>query len=827
MIRAAMRRDLPSGTVTFLFTDVEGSTRLLHALGAEGYADALAEHRREVREACAAEGGVEVDTQGDAFFFAFPTALGAVAAAEAMTEALAPGPIQVRVGLHTGSPLLADEGYVGDDVHFAARVASSGHGGQVVLSAATVAALGPTNSLLQALSELGEHRLKDIQEAVPLYQLGQGSFPPLKTISNTNLPRPASSFLGRETELAEVLARIEQGARLLTLTGPGGTGKTRLAIEAAATLVPAYKAGVFWVGLASLRDPSLVVETIAQTLGAKDALAEHIQDRELLLLLDNLEQVIDASPELSALLQSCPNLTLLVTSRELLRIAGEVEYAVPPLATQEAVDLFCERSQLDPAAHISELCARLDSLPLAVELAAARTKALSPAQILERLSGRLDVLKGGRDADPRQQTLRATIEWSYELLTPAEQELFARLSVFDGGCTLEAAEEVCHADLDTLQSLVEKSLVRFSAERYWMLETIREFAGERLREADALEGAMDSHADWMLRRAAEVGRTRALDRRVREGFIREQDNFRRALAWAEERGRADLQLGLIGRSWLFWWDRGHSGEGLRWVEAALRGSAGDRSKARADVLAAGAMFAARSGDQERLASHARESLAIARERADPPGEIWPLIFLAIWASQEGDYAASARQNEEAIAIASETGNRELVGIALNNLGVNASLEGNVEQAATFFDRARVISRELGAVEDLALETLNVAECFRVLARVDEAAGVASEGLALAREIESERAILQGLEVVVAIQHARGMEARDIARIFGAAEALRDRLGEAPAQEYEADLESIADRLEATLGHDGYEIALREGRVLPLDAVVDAALASLD
>jgi hypothetical protein len=294
-----MRPELPSGTVTFLFTDVEGSTRLLHELGAEDYARALAEHRRMIRQACVAQGGVEVDTQGDAFFFAFPTAPGALAAAAELTAALASGPIQVRVGLHTGTPLLTDEGYVGDDVHFAA----SSHGGQVILSRATRDLLADGISL----SDLGEHRLKDIAAPVAIFQLGDGAFPPLKTISNTNLPRPASSFVGREHELAEVLARIERGARLVTLTGPGGSGKTRLALEAAASLVPEFKAGVFWVGLAALRDPALVTETVAQTLGAKDGLAEHVGEREMLLLLDNLEQVIEAAPELSALLSACPN----------------------------------------------------------------------------------------------------------------------------------------------------------------------------------------------------------------------------------------------------------------------------------------------------------------------------------------------------------------------------------------------------------------------------------------------------------------------------------------------------------------------------------------
>ncbi len=417
-------------------------------------------------------------------------------------------------------------------MHFAARVAASGHGGQVVLSAATA-------ELVELeLTDLGEHRLKDIAEAVPIFQLGNGSFPPLKTISNTNLPRPASSFVGREAEVEAVLSRIEGGARLVTLTGPGGSGKTRLAIEAASTLVPEYKAGVFWVGLAALRDPALVTETIAQTLGATDGLAEHVGERELLLLLDNLEQVIEAAPELASLVERCPNLALLVTSRERLRVRGEVEYEVPPLAEPEAVELFCMRSQLAPSEEIGELCARLDNLPLAVELAAARTKALSPAQVLDRLSDRLDLLKGGRDADPRQQTLRATIEWSYDLLYEDEQRLFARLSVFARGCTFAAAEEVADADLDTVQSLVEKGLLRFTDERYWMLETIREFAAERLGESGDEGQLRRRHARFFLELAQSLGMTyesiEVHGRQRHDVAIAEQENFRSAIDWAFE-----------------------------------------------------------------------------------------------------------------------------------------------------------------------------------------------------------------------------------------------------------------------------------------------------
>src|SRR5262245_13645007 len=430
-----VRSDLPSGTVTFLFTDVEGSTKLLHELGAETYAQAIADHRVVVREACRVESGIEVDTQGDAFFYAFPSAPGAVGAAQAITDALAAGQIHLRIGVHTGTPLVTDEGYVGDDVHFAARVAASAHGGQVVLSEATRALVDGA-----LVTDLGEHRLKDIAGAVSLFQLGSERFPPLKTISNTNLPRPASSFVGRERERDELVDLLRNGTRVVTLSGPGGSGKTRLAIEAAAELVPEFKAGVFWVGLAALRDPVLVTETVAQTLGAKDGLAEHIEERELLLLLDNFEQVVEAAPDLGQLLESCPNLKLLVTSRELLRVQGEVEYAVPPLAEPEAVELFCTRAQLEPDETIAELCGRLDALPLALGSSGARMSFLFPAQILESLSQPLDLLRGGRDAETRQQTLRSTIEWSYELLDGPEQDLFARLAVFRGGCSLEAAE---------------------------------------------------------------------------------------------------------------------------------------------------------------------------------------------------------------------------------------------------------------------------------------------------------------------------------------------------------------------------------------------------
>ena len=333
-------REQPYGKVTLVFTDIEGSTRLLRELGQDAYREALGEHRRLVREAFRL--GYEVDYEGDAFFYAFASAGEAMRAVAEAQRALAGGVIRIRVGVHTGEPGIDPPKYVGEDVHLAARVMSAGHGGQVVVSQTTA------ELVKDELSELGEHRLKDFDEPVSLFQLGNGSFPPLKTISNTNLPRPASSFVGRERDVAEVASLLRDGGRLITLTGPGGSGKTRLAIESAAELVPEFKAGVFWVGLASLRDPALVMEAIAQALGARGDLAEHIGEREMLLLVDNLEQVVEAAPELAALLEACPSLALLVTSRELLRVRGEVSYQVLPLATSDAVELFCARAGVEP-----------------------------------------------------------------------------------------------------------------------------------------------------------------------------------------------------------------------------------------------------------------------------------------------------------------------------------------------------------------------------------------------------------------------------------------------------------------------------------------------
>jgi predicted ATPase len=808
-----MRSDLPSGAVTFLFTDVEGSTKLLHELGAEGYADALAEHRRAIRQACAAEGGVEVDTQGDAFFFAFPTALGALTAASVFTDALASGPIQVRVGLHTGEPLLTEEGYVGDDVHFAARVASSAHGGQVILSAATA-------ELVELeLTLLGEHRLKDIPQAVSIYQLGGESFPPLKTISNTNLPRPASSFVGRERETAEVAALLRDSARLVTLTGPGGSGKTRLAIEAASELVPDFKAGVFWVGLAALRDAALVTETIAQTLGAKDGLSGHIGERELLLLLDNLEQVIEAALDLSELLTTCPNLVLLVTSRELLRIRGEVEYAVPPLAESEAVELFCARARLDADGTIAELCRRLDDMPLAVELAAARTSVLTPAQILERVSQRLDLLRGGRDADPRQHTLRATIEWSYELLTRAEQQLFARLSVFAGGCTLEAAEEVCGADLDTLQSLVDKSLLRFTEGRYWMLETIREYAAELLAVPSDAAELRQRHFAYFAALAEEARAGRGGDRREAwlETLEVERENLRAALSYPRDAGDVEDGLRLAEALWWFWLSRGPLSEGLGWLEPMVAAATGAPAALRALSLRHIAGFSIRLGDPARAYRAADASLALYRELGDEVEIAMALEEVGEAQSQLGDVSGATESFAEAADLLREHGTDLQIGRVLISMGYLQLTHGAIARAAELFEDGLERMRRAADPFEIAYALLNLGSARLALEDLRAAEPNLRESCALYRVAKEPIGYAYSIEALGVLASRMGDDDTAVA-LLGAADRMFTENG-AVMQSFELDVHIDArTRLEERLGTEAFGVAWSRGGVLTDEAI---------
>jgi predicted ATPase len=692
----AVRRDLPTGDVTLVFTDIEGSTALLHELGASEYASVLAEHRRLLRETFNRHGGIEVDTQGDAFFVAFPTAHGAVLAASEAQEALAPGRVRVRMGVHTGRPHATDEGYVGDDVNKGARVAAVAHGGQVVLTR-------ETRDLVDVrVTDLGEHRVKDFRDPVWIFQLGSEHFPPLKTISNTNLPRPASSFVGRRRELGDVLSLVQE-ARLVTLTGPGGTGKTRLAVEAAASVVPEFANGVFWIGLAPVRDAGVVVQTIAQTVGAKDGLADHIGERQMLLLLDNFEQVVGAAPEVATLLEACPNLRIVCTSRERLRVRGEVEYAVLPLEAEEAVALFSARSGSAPEDTILELCARLDNLPLAVELAAARAGVLSPDQILERLGQRLDILRGGRDAEARQQTLRATIAWSHELLDESERGLFARLSVFTGGCTLEAAEEVAEAELDPLASLVDKSLVRRTGERFWMLETIREYAAERLGESARRGDIRRRHAEYYLALAEEnEPAARNHSRAALDVLEGEQDNFRAAIDWYETTGETQEVLRLAASLSHVWGIRGYFEEAQRQLDRALANDpARTASRAKALTAAADLALVTDSRSKQRV----EEALSIFRELEDTAGTAEALLVLG--SIYEGEWEKARDLWAEAARLFEKAGDRYATVFAKRLLAWSYSELGERESARALHARNLEEARSIGAahLEAHSLEAL--------------------------------------------------------------------------------------------------------------------------
>ena len=817
-----VRRDLPFGTVTFLFTDIEGSTKLLHELGEQAYAEALAKHRRVLREAFTRYGGVEVDTQGDAFFVAFPTALGAIQAATEAQEALSLGPIRVRMGLHTGVPHVGEEGYVGEVVHEGARIAAVGHGGQVLVSEQTL------HLTDVEVTDLGEHRLKDIGAPVAIFQLGAGRFPPLKTISNTNLPHPTSSFVGRDEEVGKVVSLLRDGARLLTLTGPGGTGKTRLAIEAAAELVPGFKAGVFWVELAPLRDPALVTEEIAQTLGATDALATHIGEREMLLVLDNLEQVIESAPELATLVETCPNLAVLVTSRELLRVRGEVEYAVAPLADLEAVELFCARAHADPEPAVHELCRALDNLPLALELAAARASVLSPGQILKRLSGRLDLLKGGRDADPRQQTLRAAIAWSYELLSPEEQRLFARLAVFAGGCTLEAAVDVTDADLDTLQSLVDKSLLRHTHERFWMLETIREYAIERLEDSKEAEELRRRHA-YRFQALAEEAEPHVDDEVLRGGrewldrLERELDNLRASLdqlAISGETERASLMVGALSD---LWGSRGHVAEGRRRIESALR--ADERpTGARAKALNGAAELAAIMGDPATMGLRAEEALMLHVSLGDRRGEAASLQQLGYAVSEEGDQARAQQLLEQSIQLSRDVGAEHLALWTTRTLAWVHAKSGDLEGARGLYedDLRRAValgSRSLEATLLGSLAWLSVRE-----GRAQDALPLLEQSLRIRHDLGDRIEVAMGVCSIARAITAVG-NVGTAARLIAWFDALREEIGGGESWVRRMNEETLTT-IRAQLDDAAFAQAWEQGLTLTTDEAVTLALDSL-
>jgi len=808
--------DLPTGTITLLFTDIEGSTLLLQQVG-EQYRRVLAQCRQVLRTAFQQFHGHEVDTQGDAFFFAFARATDAVSAAVAAQRTLLASHawpdqavVRVRMGLHTGEPQRTDEGYVGLDVHLAARIMSAGHGGQVLLSQTTRHLVEHHLPDGVSLRDLGEHRLKDLQQKSHLSQLVIDSlladFPPLLTLDAHphNLPVQPTPLIGREREVAAVQQLLlREDVRLLTLTGPGGSGKTRLGLHVAAELSDHFTDGIYFVNLAPISDAELVVPSMAQTLGVKESptrsmveqLQTFLQEKLLLLVLDNFEQVVSAAPRLSDLLARCAGLKLLVTSRAGLHLSAEHEFAVPPLSLPdlkhlpdlvtlsqyEAVALFIARAQaLKPdfqvsnatAPAIAEICARLDGLPLAIELAAARIKLLPPPALLARLGQRLAVLTSGvRDAPARQQTLRKTIEWSYQLLDADEQRLFRRLSVFVGGCTLQAIEAVCAAldtqpptvsVLDGAASLIDKSLLRQTEQeaaepRFVMLETIREYGREALEASGEAEVTHRAHAAYYLA-LAEAAELAWNSPQQAVWFVRLEkahDNLRAAMNWLLEGGEAERAFRLGTALWWFWYAQEHRTEGWNELSRALERSEGVAVPLRARALWAAGSLAGSLGHVERGEVLCQESLVLFREIGDTQGLGDATFHLAHVAFARWDLAAARSLFEESLVSLRQTGDKTRVAWALNALALVVLYQGEYARVHPLAEQAGKTFKEVGDTSGVAMALMTLARVVfwqgdlaraqtlaeEVLARASETGITSAEALALA--LQGEITLAQG------------------------------------------------------------------------------------
>jgi predicted ATPase len=735
-------RELPTGTVTFLFTDVEGSTRLLHELG-DRYAEVLAEHRRELRDAFSRHGGVEVDTQGDAFFVAFGKASDALAGAAEGCEALEGGPIRVRIGIHTGEPLVTGEGYVGIDVHRAARIGAVGHGGQILVSQSTRDLAGS-----DSLRDLGEHRLKDLSAPERIYQLGDGDFPPLKSLNQTNLPVQPTPLVGRERELVEVLALLGRN-RLVTLTGTGGSGKTRLALQAAAELVDEFADGVWFVSLASLTDATLLKPTIAQVVGARGDLHEFLKPKCSLLLLDNLEQLL------------------------------------PNVAERQAVETACDLG------HVHSL----------------------------------NLLTGGtRDAPERQRTLRATIEWSHDLLDEHERRLFARVAIFAGSFDFEAAEAVAEAELDTLASLVEKSLVRQTEDgRFFILATIREFAQEQLASSTDAAEIRQRHARLFLLLGSTAGadlQQGSEQSRWLRRLERELPNLRDALEFLRVDDPA-AELDLATALAEFFRLRGHAQEGHRWLDDALTRTHGAHP-ARVRALEHAVYLAYQSKELDVAQRWVDELRAIAGEAHDRTQAGRALHLAAILALARGDYAVAKGLGKECILL---LGDDSYAPYAHQNLGYVSMLQGDIAEGREYILRSFDFVQDEGHDAPAGGFTL-LATAALLEGDIADAARLIHENLLRERELGlTPYFAQQSLQVVAAIAAELG-DGRASAQILAAAEGSLELSGSQLGPLFQRVHDSTRSTLQERLSAETIAAQWEAGRELYDDDVYALALATL-
>ena len=912
--------ELPTGTVTFLFTDIEGSTRLAQDLGGD-YANVLETQRRLLRDIFSNIGGREVGTQGDSFFVVFHVARVAVEAAVAAQKALAAHPwphgvrVNVRMGIHTGEAVLLGDDYVGLDVHRAARISSAGHGGQILLSQATQTLIDSELPDSIRVRDLGPHRLKDLQRPERVFQVVHpdlpADFPSLRSLDTVpnNLPVQLTSFIGRAQEMVEV-KRLLAAAPVVTLLGAGGAGKTRLALHVAADVLETHQEGVWLVELAPITDPALVPQTVAAALGlreparqATEALLDFLEPKSVLLVMDNCEHLLSASADLCArLLRRCPKLRVLATSREPLSVAGEASYRVPSLSLPDpqqppspetinqyaAVRLFVERAVFyQPrfavttanAKAIAEVCRRLDGIPLALELAAARVRVLTVEQIGARLDDRFRLLTGGaRTALPHHQTLRAAIDWSHDLLADGERALFRRLSVFVGGFTLDAAEGVC-ADgaiastliLDLLTRLVDKSLIGVDVgsgaeARYRLLETVRQYAVDRLVESGEAAAVRTRHRDVFLALAERAEpELQGPDQKIwLDRLAVELDNLRAALEWCRTDPEGpDAGVRLAGALWWFWEVRGHWTEARQWLKEAVSRDERTVSAAHIKALNAAAGLALRQGDRQETAALAERALALSRQLGDKRGAASCLVILGIHACSLENYKQAEALGGEGLNLSQEVGDnwgsawaRSTLGlvareqgdlpravalleeslaqlrvlrhpwgtaITLISLGMIARDREELQRAAALLEEALAIFQQLGDKGYTAYAQLNLGVLASALGDHGRAEAHYKACLGIRRELQEKRGIATCLAALGCCAAGVG-QFRRAAVLFGAAEALRNATGATLPAYFRSEYERRVAATSRELGETAFQTAWSDGRKMPLDQAIDFALA---
>jgi predicted ATPase/class 3 adenylate cyclase len=831
---------------TFWFSDIEGSTRLVAEVGDRAFRELLREHRTIVRAAFAEFGGEEVGTEGDSFFATFPSPGAAASAAQMVCTGLDGGPIRVRIGIHAGLSLVEDGGHVGLDVHRAARIAGVAHGGQIVLSDTARAHLAGD------VVDLGQHRLKDLSAPLRLFQLGDGSFPPLRSLHRTNLPVPATPFLGRDDALEAVANLLGRGdVRLVTLTGPGGMGKTRLALQAAADAADEFTDGVWWIPLAQLEDPALIFSTIAQTLqiggaGAEavaTALTERLGGRRALVVIDNAEHLLpdvaDAVAHLAAIEGPC----LCVTSRERLALPGEHVFTVPALSERDSVALFVARAcQLDSAftevPGLSALCRQLDNLPLAIELAAARSSLFSIEELTRRLGQSLELLKAGRGSEQRHETLMAAIDWSYRLLGAEEQRVYRALATFRGGCTVDAVEQIAGTDPDTIGSLLDKSLLSRrngdGGPRLFMLELVRRHAAELLANDPGREALAAASARYFtdLTEQAFAGITSyAADNGRWWGVMRdERDNVRAALALHHAAGDAQSLARTCAGEWALWLFIGDPVEGAQWLRRTLelgppRHLLSPVENAYAAVLMVSGEEAA-SAERATPMELASAAVRHAREIGDRRAEAAALITLGNGLTSDGGAdlsVAVVAAWTDAASAARAAGEDWWEACALANLAGWALRMGDRDEAVRLCDQ---LARLEGGTPNVMLNV----DLFRAeIAWID--GDVASARAQLVRALERQKhgmlfAFAHEWVALAARIVAGEGRPEDAALLIAAATAREADFGVAVPADWNEPGNALAARLANDLGPDRFAAAQARGRQLSLDETIAYAIALL-